>query len=312
MTTSTTSARVPQLDTGRPKSQSFWSRSLQSLLHDTMTLVAIFVLVVLTLACIVGPSILQDQYGLNPTSTNILEKYMKPGEGTHLLGTDNLGRDQLARLLAGGQISLSIAYFASLLTIIIGVTLGVAVGYYGGAVDDVFIWFIATLTSIPSIFLLLIAASLWSPSPPILIAILALLSWVDVARLVRGEVLTLRESDFIMAARSVGAPPARIMFAHLLPNLLPIVIVSLAINAGILILVESGLSFLGLGIQPPTPSWGNMLTDARTFFAKGPHLVFWPGLMISLVVICFYLIGDGLRDAFDPRTSRVDGSRKKE
>jgi peptide/nickel transport system permease protein len=229
---------------------------------------------------------------------------MFPGEGDHLLGTDNLGRDQLARLLAGGQISLSIAYFASLLSIAIGVTLGIAVGYYGGIIDDVFIWFIATLTSIPSIFLLLIAASLWSPSPPILITILALLSWIEVARLVRGEVFSLRESDFVLAARSIGASPFRIMMAHLLPNLLPIVIVNLAIDAGVLILVESGLSFLGLGVQPPTPSWGNMLTDARTYFAKGPHLVFWPGLMISLAVVCFYLIGDGLRDALDPRTIR--------
>lgn len=302
--TSSPAPLVRRLDMNRTRSQSFWSRALRSLSHDLLTMTAITVLAALTIICIVGPTILQDSFGLDPTNTNVLEKYMIPGEGNHLLGTDNLGRDQLARLLAGGQISLSIAYFASLLSIAIGVTLGIAVGYYGGVLDDVFIWFIATLTSIPSIFLLLIAASLWSPSPPVLIAILALLSWIEVARLVRGEVFSLRESDFVMAARSIGASPARIMAAHLLPNLLPIVIVNLAIDAGALILVESGLSFLGLGVQPPTPSWGNMLTDARTYFAKGPHLVFWPGLMISLAVVCFYLIGDGLRDALDPRTIR--------
>lgn len=303
---------VRRLDMNRTKSQSFWSRALRAIWHDPMTLFAIFVLAALTLTCIVGPTILQNTTGLDPTNTNVLEKYMKPGEGTHLLGTDNLGRDQFARLMAGGQISLSIAYFASILSIAIGVTLGIAVGYYGGVIDDIFIWFITTLTSIPSIFLLLIAASLWSPSPPVLITILALLSWVDVARLVRGEVFSLRESDFVLAARSIGASPRRIMAAHLLPNLLPVVIVSLAIDAGVLILIESGLSFLGLGVQPPTPSWGNMLTDARTFFAKGPHLVFWPGLMISLAVVCFYLIGDGLRDALDPRTIRGVKSRKSE
>ncbi len=312
MTRSIQSAPVQLRIASRPKSQSFWSRALHSLRYDRLTMAAIFVLATLTLICIVGPPILQKNFNLDPTNTNILEKYMKPGEGVHLLGTDNLGRDQFARILAGGQISLSIAYLASLLSIAIGVTLGLAVGYYGGIIDDVFIWLIATLTSIPSIFLLLIAASLWSPSPPVLITILALLSWVEVARLVRGEVFSLRESDFIIAARSIGASPRRIMVAHLLPNLLPIVIVNLAIDAGALILIESGLSFLGLGVQPPTPSWGNMLTDARTFFAKGPYLVFWPGLMISLAVVCFYLIGDGLRDALDPRTIRGVSSRKSE
>jgi peptide/nickel transport system permease protein len=181
----TTLAR--QLDMNRTKSQSFWARALRTLWYDRLTMVAIVVLVVLTVICVVGPTILANNFNLDPTHTNILEKYMKPGEGTHLLGTDNLGRDQLARLTAGGQISLSIAYFASLLSIAIGVTLGIAVGYYGGVIDDIFIWLIATLTAIPSIFLLLIAASLWSPSPPVLITILALLSWVDVARLVRGR-----------------------------------------------------------------------------------------------------------------------------
>jgi peptide/nickel transport system permease protein len=304
MTITTGSPLVRRLETNRTRSQSFWARALRSLSHDPMTMAAIFVLAALTVICIVGPTILENNFSLYANDTNVLEKYMVPGEGNHLLGTDNLGRDQFARLLVGGQISLSIAYFASLLSIAIGVTLGVSVGFYGGAIDDIFIWFIATLTSIPPIFLLLIAASLWSPSPPVLIAILALLSWVDVARLVRGEVFSLRESDFVMAARSIGASPRRIMISHLLPNLLPVVIVSLAIDAGVLILVESGLSFLGLGVQPPTPSWGNMLTDARTYFAKGPHLVFWPGLLISTAVVCFYLVGDGLRDALDPRFTR--------
>lgn len=311
MTTSPPQAfPIVRLKNEKLKPKSFWSQALRSLWADRMTMSAIFVLVALTVISVIGPGILESQFGINPTKTNVLEKYMATGEGNHLLGTDNLGRDQFARLMAGGQISLSIAYLASALSIIIGVTLGIVVGYYGGIIDDVFIWFIATLTSIPSIFLLLIAASIWSPSPPVLILILALLSWVDTARLVRGEVFSLRESDFIVAARSIGATPARIMTSHLLPNLLPIVIVNLAISAGVLILVESGLSFLGLGVQPPTASWGNMLTDARTFFAKGPHLVFWPGLMISLAVVCFYLIGDGLRDALDPRSTRRGPTNK--
>lgn len=295
---------VIRIDGSVTRPRSYWGEALRYLWSDTMSMVAIFLLLALTLFSVFGPALVEQYLGLDPTSTDILAKYVKPFSPGHPLGTDNLGRDQLARLMAGGQISLSIAYLASFLSILIGVSLGIVAGYYGGILDDVFTWFVATITSIPSIFLLLIAASIWAPSPPVLIILLAVLSWVDTARLVRGEVFSLRESDFVLAARSIGASPRRIMVAHLLPNLLPLVIVNLAINAGALILIESGLSFLGLGIQPPTPSWGNMLTDARTFFVKGVHLVILPGLLISLAVVGFYLIGDGLRDALDPRSVR--------
>lgn len=270
-----------------------------------MTIVAGLLLLLLTVISAIGPEI-ASSYGLDPNRTNVLEKYKAPGEAGHVLGTDQLGRDQFTRLMIGGRISLSIAYTASLLSISIGVALGLVAGYAGGLVDDLFVWLITTLTSIPSTFLLLLAAIIWSPSPMVLIVILALLSWVDTARLVRGEVLQLRESEFILAAHAVGARGSRIMLAHLLPNLLPMVVVNLAINAGTLILAESALSFLGLGIQPPTASWGNMLTDSRMYFARAIHLVVWPGLLITLAVIAFYLLGDGLRDALDPRGARQE------
>jgi peptide/nickel transport system permease protein len=261
---------------------------------------ALILLLLLTVVCFFGPPIIEDALGLDPTRTSVVNRFKPPGEG-FILGTDQLGRDQFIRLLYGGRISLAIAYVASGITIAIGVTVGLLAGFYGGLVDDLISWVINTLSSIPSIFLLLIAASIWTPSPSVLILILGLLSWVSPCRLVRGEVIALRERDYVMAARALGAPGWRLMVSHVLPNVLSLVIISLAINAGVMILIESGLSYLGLGVQPPTPTWGNMLTDSRSYFLTGGHLVVWPGILITLTVLSFYVIGDGFRDALDPR-----------
>jgi peptide/nickel transport system permease protein len=276
---------------------------LRTLAHDRLTMLALGVLVVLTLACLVGPPIVETAYKVDPYQIDVVDQYVPPGEA-HPLGTDQYGRDQLIRLLYGGRISLAIAYSASLMSIVIGMTVGMIAGYYGGRIDDIVMWFVNTLSSIPTIFLLILAATIWTPSPEVLIVILALVGWIGTCRLVRGQVLALRERDYILAAHALGLPNRSVMISHLLPNVLPIIITNLTISAGTLILVESGLSFLGLGVQPPTPTWGNMLTDARSYFSRGVHLVFWPGLMITLTVLCFYLVGDGLRDALDPRTAR--------
>ena len=222
---------------------------------------------------------------------------------THWLGTDNKGRDHVSRLLFGGQISLKIAVLASMLSMFIGVSLGIITGYYGGLVDDFFIWFITTLGSIPGLFLLLLISSLLSPGPDTLILILGLLGWTGTMRLVRGETLALREREFVVAARSMGASDLRLMFRHIFPNLISIVVVTMAIDIGVLILTESGLSFLGFGVAPPDATWGNMLTKAQDFYRKAPWLVFAPGLAITITVLCLYVIGDGIRDALDPTIS---------
>jgi peptide/nickel transport system permease protein len=222
------------------------------------------------------------------------------GAPGHILGTDDIGRDQLARLLYAGQVSLGIAFIGAGLSISIGVVLGVITGFYGGAVDDFINWIIATLNSIPGLFLLLIISAIYRPGPEALIIVLGLLGWTFTTRLVRGETLSLRERDFIVSARSIGASDRRIMLLHIIPNVFSVTIVNLAITIGNLILLESALSFLGVGIQPPTPTWGNMLTNAQSFFRTGPHLVIFPGLLIVITVLCLYVIGDGLRDAFDP------------
>jgi peptide/nickel transport system permease protein len=285
------------------KQRYYWQDALRYIRHDRLTFIALIGLIVLTVACLIGPIIVENVLHIDVNRTNIVQRYQPPGS-LHLLGTDNLGRDQFLRLLYGGRVSLAIAYFASTLSIVIGVTLGTIAGFYGRWIDDVLIWLINTLESIPTIFVLLTASTIWSPSPTILIVLLSVLGWVPTCRLVRGEVISLREREYIQAARALGAPNHRLMLNHILPNVLSTVIVSLTISAGVLILIESGLSFLGLGVQEPTPSWGNMLIDARTYFAKGTYLVIWPGALIAVTVLFFYILGDGLRDALDPRSAR--------
>ncbi len=238
--------------------------------------------------------------GVSSTRTDPQNTFLPPGAPGHILGTDDLGRDHLARLLYAGQVSLSVGFIAASLALSIGVSLGILTGYYGGVVDDFINWVIATINSIPSLFLLLIVAAVLQPSPSTLIIVLGLLGWTTTTRLVRGETLSIREREYILSARASGASPVRIMFVHILPNLFSIIVITLAIDIGSLILVEAALSFLGLGIKPPTPSWGNMLTGAQSFFTKGPFLVVAPGLMIFITVLCLYVIGDGMRDAFDP------------
>lgn len=286
------------------KPRALWQDALLHVLQDRLTMLALISLVIMTLLCVLGAFYTEQVLRLDPNETSIPDRFLAPGAENHLLGTDHLGRDQFLRLLFGGRVSLLIAYTSSMMIILIGVSLGLAAGYFGGWVDDVMTWLINTLSSIPPLFLLLIASALWEPSVEVLIVLLALTSWVGTSRLVRGEVLSIKERDYVLAARALGSSNFRVLLVHIVPNLLSIVIVTLTIIAGNLILVESGLSFLGVGVRPPTPTWGNMLTDSRTYFVSGAHLVIWPGIMIMITVLCFYLVGDGLRDALDPRSTR--------
>ena len=247
------------------------------------------------------PPIIENVLELDPNDTSVVDRFKQPGVDGFFLGADHLGRDQLLRLIYGGRVSLTIAYIASAMTVFIGISVGLVAGYFGGIVDDLISWAINTLSSIPPLFLLLIASALFEPSTEVLILVLAALGWVGTSRLVRGEVLSLKERDYVLAAKALGASDFRILVRHILPNVFPIVMVTMTIIAGNLILIESGLSYLGVGIQPPTPTWGNMLTDSRNYFVTGVHLVVSPGLLIMITVLCFYLIGDGLRDSLDPR-----------
>ncbi|MBI5669746.1 MAG: ABC transporter permease [Chloroflexi bacterium] len=295
----------------RAVGESLTTLALRRLRRDKLTLVAISIVVILTILSLSAP-LVERVLNVSYTRTSVTEAFLRIGAPGHPLGTDDLGRDHLARLLYAGQISLMIAFSAALLSLGIGLSLGVVTGYYGGIVDDFITWVITTINSIPSLFLLLIVSAVILQNPNLsgsplggplaLILILGLLGWTGTTRLVRGQTLSIREQEYVISARAVGASPLRIMFVHILPNLFSIVVITLAIDIGVLILVESALSFLGFGVKPPTPSWGNMLTNAQTFFTKGVHLVIIPGLLIVITVLCLYIIGDGVRDAFDPTT----------
>jgi peptide/nickel transport system permease protein len=304
---SSTSPVVNLAETEMIRSRALWQDGLRHLLRDRLTMAALIVLLILTVICIFGPPVVETVLKVDVTRTNVPDRFLTPGAEGHLLGTDHLGRDQLIRLMYGGRVSLAIAYTASLMIILIGIFLGLLSGYYGGRVDDVVTWGVNTLSSIPPLFILLIVAALWQPSAAALIIILALTGWVGTTRLVRAEVLSLKQRDYIQAARALGATDSRLIMSHIFPNLMSIVIVTGSIIAGNLILVESGLSFLGVGVQPPVPTWGNMLTDSRTYLVSGVHLVIWPGILIMITVMCFYLVGDGLRDALDPHRVRMSG-----
>jgi len=258
--------------------------------------------------------VISQVLGVDYTDTSSAPGFLDIGAEGHPLGTDDLGRDHLARLLYAGRVSLGIAVSAGIASLVIGMSVGVISGFYiGGAlsfVDDFLMWFITTLNSIPQLFLLLIIASVvrerlqGSGTVVALIIILTVLGWTGTMRFVRGETLSQRERDYVLAARAVGASDLRIMFSHIMPNIFSILIIILATDIGGLILSESALSFLGLGVKPPTPSWGNMLSNAQTLLSRGPHLAVLPGLLIVITVLCLFIIGDGLRDAFDPRANK--------
>jgi peptide/nickel transport system permease protein len=304
LTSSSPSTAVVQLNAEdalqRYSVRSFWSDVFRHLVRDKLTMAAILVLFVASMICLFAPIYIENILEINVNRTNVTHRFKVPGQDGFILGADHLGRDQLVRLIYGGRISLAIAYTTSLGIVFIGVTLGMLSGFYGGGMDDFIMWIINSLSAIPPLFILLVAAAIWDPTPQMLVIILALLGWFGTCRLVRGEVLSLREREYVLAARAVGATNLRVIVVHLLPNVLSLVIVTGAIIAGNLILLESSLSYLGVGVQPPTPTWGNMLTDSRNYFATGVHLIVWPGLLIMITVLCFYLIGDGLRDAMDP------------
>ena len=238
----------------------------------------------------------------------------------HPFGTDDLGRDILTRVLHGGRVSLLVGFTAAFASTLLGSLVGALAGYWGGFLDAVVSRFIEIMLSIPQLPLLLILVGLLanpevklatilgdllggSKSIVIIIVVIIALSWMSTARLVRGQVLSLRQREFVEAAKALGTPNGRIVFRHLLPNTVSVIIVQATLMTGEAILIESGLSFLGLGIQPPAVSWGNMLSRAQGFlyYPNGVYIAFFPGLFILLTVLCANFVGDGLRDALDPR-----------
>jgi peptide/nickel transport system permease protein len=216
-------------------------------------------------------------------------------------GTDDVGRDILARSLYGGRISLTIGATAAFLGIGLGLMLGALAGYYGGLSDAALMRLADAMLSMPSLLLLIVLGRIFGSSVPVLIAVIGGLSWMTVARIVRGNVLSLREQDFVVAARAIGADSRMVLLRHVVPNTLAPVIVAATLGVGNAILLEAGASFLGLGIRPPTASWGSMLYRAQNVLDFAPWVAIFPGLLILITVLCINFLGDGLRDALDPR-----------
>jgi len=269
---------------------------------DWTTVAAIGVLAFLVLLALGADFLSEYLFKVGPTVQDLRNAYGRPDPSipARWLGSDELGRSQIVRLIYAARVSLAVGIGAAVLNMTLGVALGIAAGYWRGLTDDVVQWLVGTLRSVPSLFLLLTIAVLFQPGPWTLVIVLGLLSWQGTALFVRGQTFKLREQEMVQAARALGASDWRVMIRHILPNLLSLVITLAAIDVGSIILAESALSFLGLGIMPPMASWGNMLTNAAGMMSRAPWLVWGPGGMIFLAVLSLYLIGDGLRDALDP------------
>lgn len=285
-------------------SESLTRKALRSIWRDKLTVAALGVVLFLVIVALLAPFITGVLMGVDPNEPTTANKFAPPLTKGYLLGADDIGRDQLARLLHAGGVSMGIGFFGSTFALSIGLVLGMTGGYFGGAVDDICNWVVITLDSIPALILLILVSAILSFSAASLILVVGLIGWTGTYRLIRGQTISLRAKEFVVAAQALGASPWRIIFSHILPNLISLTVISLSLGIAGLILAESALSYLGLGVQPPQATWGNMLTKSFQFFRHGPHLIIFPIMMISLSVLCFYIIGDGVRDAFDPTLQR--------
>ncbi len=282
-------------------------------LAHQLAVASALLLLVLALAAVAAP-LIEAAMGLDANKVDLLGRFAPPS-AEHPLGTDELGRDLLVRLLYGGRVSLLVGIVAALCAAVIGTAIGLLAGYYGGTLDALLMRFADGVIALPLLPLLIVLAAvdltkLGLPAAVAqsedaslyrIVVLIALVGWTTVARLVRGATLSLKTREFVRAAEAMGAGAGRIMMVHILPNAVSPIIVATTLSVGNVILLESVLSFLGLGIQPPIASWGNMLTNAQELIWSAPALAVYPGLLIFVTVIAFNFLGDGLQDALDPR-----------
>jgi peptide/nickel transport system permease protein len=272
--------------------KSFWRYFKRSRLAVGGMAVILITFIIAGTASFIAP---QD-----PGKTDVSLK-LNPPSLEHFLGTDQLGRDVFSRMLYGSRVSLSVGFVAVAISIGIGILVGATAGYYSGWIDSVLMRFVDIMLCFPSFFLILTVVALLGPSPFKVMVVIGITSWMGTSRFVRAEFLSLRERDFVQAAKALGVRDPRIIFRHILPNALAPVFVTATLDVASAILVEAGLSFLGFGVQPPAPSWGNILTEGRTYIFDAWWLTVFPGLAILITVLSFNLAGEGLRDALDPR-----------
>jgi peptide/nickel transport system permease protein len=274
-----------------PRRRSFWRRFLRNRRASAGLLVLAFFCLLMALAPAVAPY---------PAEKQILVERLRPPTPHHWMGTDGLGRDVLSRAVFASRVSLPIGLFSMLVSVSVGASIGTVAGFLGGTVDNVLMRLTDLILSFPVIFLLLTMTTIFGRSVAILILLIGLTSWGSTARVVRGQVLVLRESGYVEAARMLGASSVRIMLRHILPNTVPTIVVGATLRIALGILIEGGLSFLGLGVQAPMPSWGNMIAEGRQFLRVAWWISVFPGVFLFLCVMSINLVGDGLRDAVDP------------
>lgn len=292
------------LPAGRPYSP--WREFLKRFRRNKPAVVSFWVLVVLGLIAVTfwTLGVLEIPLPYNPNATDLTAK-LEPPSPAHPLGTDNLGRDVLTRMLHGTRISLTVGFVAVGVAMTIGILIGALAGYFGGIVDGIIMRFVDMVMCFPTFFLILTVVALLEPSIYNIIVVIGLTGWTGTARFVRAEFLSLRSRDFVMAAQAGGLGSGRIIFRHILPNALAPVAVSAVLGIAGAILTEAGLSFLGFGVPPPAPTWGNILADGKNYILDAWWLIVFPGLAIFITTLSFYLVGEGMREALDPRL-RVD------
>ncbi len=275
-----------------------WAIASRHFRRNKLAMGGLVVMLLLYVVALLAPLI--APYDPTAQGDIVLTRY-RPPSFEHFMGTDKFGRDIFSRVLYGARISLTIGFIAVGLSVTLGTTVGALAGYFGKWVDGVLMRFTDMMLSFPRLVLLIVVIALFEPSIWLVVIVLGLTGWMSVARIVRGEVLSLREREFVQAARVLGMNDTRIIARHIIPNILAPVIVYTTLGIGNTILVEAALSFLGLGVQPPTPSWGNMISDGRDSLITAWWIATFPGLAIVATVTAFNLLGDGLRDAMDPR-----------
>lgn len=280
------------------QNESFLARALRRFRRHKLAQLGFVTLLILTLAAIFGPRVLP--YTFDGQDPALLGQPTPPGP-KHLMGTDQLGRDNFTRVLYGARVSLAVGLSSALIATFLGTLVGALSGFYGGWVDSLLMRFTDMVLSIPILPLVIALSGFLRPSLWLLVLIIGGLGWMGTARLVRSQFLALRSLDYVEASRALGGSNFRIMFRHILPNAIGPIVVSTTLAVGTAILLESALSFFGLGVQPPTPTWGNLLTGSSDWLQTAPWLALFPGLFILITVLSVNFLGDGLRDALDPR-----------
>jgi peptide/nickel transport system permease protein len=276
--------------------RTLWTIAARRLRRNPPALLALGYLVVIHLLAVIGPWLLPwDPFAADPITR------LAAMSALHPLGTDEIGRDVLARLMLGARVSLSVGLVAMIISVSLGVAVGALAGYSGRRADAVLMRFTDAMLALPTLFVILAALAVFGGGPATSTVVIGLTAWMPVARVVRGEYLRWRVTEFVDAARAIGSGDLRIMLRHILPQVAPSIIVAATLNVAFAILTESAISYLGLGIRPPLPSWGNMLQNAQIYLWSAPSLAVYPGAMILMTVLAYNFIGDGLRDALDPR-----------